>query len=240
MGVKAGTKRGPYKQNKNTQNEKTIIKNDSKKATIKKRDFNAAIERIKNNVIDENVNSVNTKKTLVRDDNSGNGENQNIGGSSFSSETQTTTFQTTSGEEKLKSFFDEYQQINEDVNSEQQKADVNTQSEVKHDFSTPQTITKNNDLKLLINGYMLLAMCDVVFPTLIRFIFGMFNPKVKRVKITDMKLEPEQREALMASADQVAAYIFEKANPLVIFVVCMGVFYGTNLQSALNNVKDDK
>lgn len=238
MGVKKGTKRGKYKTKNNLQNEKTIVKNDSQKATIKKGNFKQFIERVKNNVIDEDVNSVVNEQTMVGVNNGGNSEAKNFSSSTSSSETQTTTFQATSGEEKLKSFLDEYQQVNEETNNEQGKTE--TQTETKHDFSTPSTITKNNDLKLLINGYMLLAMCDVVFPTLIRFIFGLFNPKVKKVKITDMKLEPEQREALMASADQVAAYIFEKANPLVIFVVCMGVFYGTNLQTALNNVRDEK
>jgi hypothetical protein len=34
----------------------------------------------------------------------------------------------------------------------------------------------------------------------------------------------------------VAQYIFQKANPLVVFSICMALFYGTNFMTALNNI----
>ena len=85
---------------------------------------------------------------------------------------------------------------------------------------------------------MLLSICDVVFPYGIKFLFGLFNPKAKKVKAKDIQLEPEQRQALLGAADQVAQYVFEKANPMTIFIICMGLFYGTNFSNALNEIKD--
>ena len=78
---------------------------------------------------------------------------------------------------------------------------------------------------------------DIVFPVGIKFIFRLFNKEAKKINVNDLKLEPEQRESLRAMADQVAVYIFEKVNPLTMFVLMSAVFYGTNLQSAMQKNK---
>lgn len=134
------------------------------------------------------------------------------------------TFEQTTGEQNLDNFLNEYQEIatDEDIQNQQaQKKEVQS------------TI---NEQKIVINGFMLLAMCDFIFPLGFKFLYGFFDARAKQVQINDIKLSPEQKEALTESADQVAQYIFQKANPLVIFGVCMALFYGTNFMTALNNI----
>lgn len=220
MGVKKGTKRGPYK--KTIQNEKTIDKVDNVEiANEKPQPTNEpVIETIQNEPVVKNEISTNdlsdSIKQPISDTNNSNNE--------IKQQPERTEFQTTSGEEKLNNFFNEYQQVNDETSNN----NVSQHQQPQHD---PK-------LKMIINGYMLLSICDVVFPYGIKFLFGLFNPKAKKVKASDLKLEPEQRAALLPAADQVAQYVFEKANPMTIFIICMGLFYGTNFSNALNEIKD--
>jgi hypothetical protein len=85
---------------------------------------------------------------------------------------------------------------------------------------------------------MLLTIMDIVFPIGIKFIFGLFNKEAKSVNISALKLEPEQKESLRPMADQVAVYIFEKVNPLTMFVLMSSFYYATNLQSEINKNKE--
>ena len=220
MGVKKGAKRGPYK--KTIQNEKTIDKVDNVEiANEKPQPTNEpVIEPVQNEPIVKNeVSTDNISDGIKQPTSDTNNSNNEI-----KQQPERTEFQTTSGEEKLNSFFNEYQQVNEDPNNN----NVSQTQQPQHD---PK-------LKMIINGYMLLSICDVVFPYGIKFLFGLFNPKAKKVKASDLKLEPEQRAALLPAADQVAQYVFEKANPMTIFIICMGLFYGTNFSNALNEIKD--
>jgi hypothetical protein len=217
-GVKKGTKRGPYKRKNN---EETINKVDNVETTNEK-------PQPTNEPIIEPIQNEPIVKNEVSTDNLSDGIKQPISepinaNHEIKQPGQRTEFQPTSAEEKLNSFFNEYQQVNE--NNEEIKQNEQQQ---QHD---PK-------LKMIINGYMLLSICDVVFPYGIKFLFGLFNPKAKKVKASDLKLEPEQRQALLPAADQVAQYVFEKANPMTIFIICMGLFYGTNFSNALNEVKE--
>lgn len=220
MGVKKGTKRGPYK--KTIQNENTINKVDNVEITNEKPQptNEPVIEPIQNEPVVKNEVSTNDLSDSIKQPTSDTNNSNN----EVKQQPERTEFQTTSGEEKLNSFFNEYQQINDESNNN----NVNQQQQPQHD---PK-------LKMIINGYMLLSICDVVFPYGIKFLFGLFNPKAKKVKASDLKLEPEQRAALLPAADQVAQYVFEKANPMTIFIICMGLFYGTNFSNALNEIKD--
>jgi hypothetical protein len=135
-------------------------------------------------------------------------------------------FVQTTGEENLDNFLNEYK-------------DEATEEEIKQQFSEKETVQKVEQIdeqKIIINGYMLLAMSDFIFPLGLKFLYGFFDVRAKQIDINDVKLSPEQKEALMSSADAVAQYIFQKANPLVVFSICMALFYGTNFMTALNNI----
>lgn len=135
-------------------------------------------------------------------------------------------FVQTTGEENLENFLNEYK-------------DEATEDDLKQQLAEKETSnnqTSIDEQKIIINGYMLLAMCDFIFPLGLKFLYGFFDVRAKQVQINDIKLSPEQKEALMSSADAVAQYIFQKANPLVVFGICMSLFYGTNFMTALNSI----
>jgi hypothetical protein len=218
-GVKKGTKRGPYKKK---QNEEIINKVDSVEATTEneQKTIEPIIEPIQNEPIIKNEISSNDLSDSIEQPIS----KSNNSNDAIKQPSERTEFQQTTAEEKLNSFFNEYQQINDEPSDNKNEQPEQRQQDPK--------------LKMIINGYMLLSICDVVFPYGIKFLFGLFNPKAKKVKAKDIQLEPEQRQALLGAADQVAQYVFEKANPMTIFIICMGLFYGTNFSNALNEIKD--
>ena len=219
-GVKKGTKRGSYK--KRIKDETIINKIDSVGTTAEneQRTIEPIIEPIQNEpIIKDEISSNNLSDSVKQPISESNNSNDAI-----KQPSERTEFQQTTAEEKLNSFFNEYQQINDEP------------SDNKNEH--PEQKQQDPKLKMIINGYMLLSICDVVFPYGIKFLFGLFNPKAKKVKAKDIQLEPEQRQALLGAADQVAQYVFEKANPMTIFIICMGLFYGTNFSNALNEIKD--
>jgi hypothetical protein len=218
-GVKKGSKRGPYKKK---QNEEIFNKVDNVEITNEKPHSTnePVIEPIQNEpIIEAKISTDNLSDSVKQPISVSNNINDEIKQPSERAE-----FQQTTAEEKLNSFFNEYQQINDEPNDNKNEQPEQRQQDPK--------------LKMIINGYMLLSICDVVFPYGIKFLFGLFNPKAKKVKAKDIQLEPEQRQALLGAADQVAQYVFEKANPMTIFIICMGLFYGTNFSNALNEIKD--
>lgn len=217
-GVKKGTKRGTYKKRTN---ETIINKVDNVETTNEKPHSTnePVIEPIQNEPVIEAQISTNDLSDSIKQpvSQSNNFDNEN------KQPSERAEFQQTTAEEKLNSFFNEYQQVNDDPNDNKNE---------------PEQRQQDPKLKMIINGYMLLSICDVVFPYGIKFLFGLFNPKAKKVKAKDIQLEPEQRQALLGAADQVAQYVFEKANPMTIFIICMGLFYGTNFSNALNEIKE--
>jgi hypothetical protein len=217
-GVKKGTKRGSYKKRTH---ETIINKVDNVEITNEKPHSTnePVVEPIQNDpIIEAQISTDNLSDSIKQPIGQSNNSNDEIEQSSKRAE-----FQQTTAEEKLNSFFNEYQQINDEPNDNKNE---------------PEQKQQDPKLKMIINGYMLLSICDVVFPYGIKFLFGLFNPKAKKVKAKDIQLEPEQRQALLGAADQVAQYVFEKANPMTIFIICMGLFYGTNFSNALNEIKD--
>lgn len=224
MPVKLGTKRGSYKKKIKT-DENTINKLDNLEIANEQPIQSAndkIIESVPNETIVQNeIDSTNIEKTIQSNVSDGNNTIDEI-----KQQPQRNEFQSTSGEEKLNSFFNEYQQINDET------------TDNKNFIPDSSNPVRDEKLKMIINGYMLLSICDIVFPYGIKFLFGFFNPKAKKVNAADLKLEPEQRAALLPAADQVAQYVFEKANPMTIFIICMGLFYGTNFSNALNEIKE--
>lgn len=153
-------------------------------------------------------------------------DTENMNNETKEPEITTNNFVQTTGEENLDNFLNEYK-------------DEATDDEIKQQFSEKETVQKVDQIdeqKIIINGYMLLAMSDFIFPLGLKFLYGFFDVRAKQIDINDVKLSPEQKEALMSSADAVAQYIFQKANPLVVFSICMALFYGTNFMTALNNI----
>lgn len=225
-GVKKGTKRGPYKPRNKQSNEETINKVNIEETAVNERIEPAITEQPKIESIDT-LQDYTTNEPEILKLNTGNENTIKQSEPTKQPEPEPTkvNFTHTSGEEKLNSFFSEYQQT----------------ADEKPNDNTPQPTSNNfqNDpkMKMLINGYMLLSLCDVVFPYGIKFIFGLFDPRAKKVNAGDMKLEPEQRQALMNSADAVAQYVFEKANPMTVFIICLGLFYGSNFNDAMQRVK---
>jgi hypothetical protein len=220
MPVKLGQKRGSYKKKIKDEKIDNSINNVETPNVETQPTINNDIEQLQNEKINQNeIDSIN-RQTNVQS----NVVESNIIDNDVKQQSERTEFQQTSGEDKLNSFFNEYQQ---------------TDNEPTNDKFVPEsTPIRDEKLKMIINGYMLLSICDIVFPYGIKFLFGLFNPKAKKVSASDLKLEPEQRAALLPAADQVAQYVFEKANPMTIFIICMGLFYGTNFSNALNEIKD--
>lgn len=224
-GVKKGTKRGPYKQ-RIKKDENNTNKVNIETTTDKIGIINETIEQRKIENVDTLQDYTNNEPEISEPITSNGNTTANTINEPKQQieEPKQVNFTHTTGEEKLNSFFSEYQQVKDEKND-----------------NTPQPQQSNfqNDpkMKMLINGYMLLSLCDVVFPYGIKFLFGMFDPMAKKVNAGDMKLEPEQRQALMNSADAVAQYVFEKANPMTVFIICLGLFYGGNFNDALQRVK---
>jgi hypothetical protein len=240
MGNIKGAKRGAYKK---TTNEKLSINKVIEKSPVKSRG-------IKEIVIEKHNNRVNSvepiKSELTIDSIDDNSQKPTESVTALETETQSQTFQETSGEEKLNSFFSEYEQapsedtevktepISEPISEPQYKN--SSVENIGNQFTSSQS--SKPSLNVLVNGYMLLTIMDIVFPIGIKFIFGLFNKEAKSVNISALKLEPEQKESLRPMADQVAVYIFEKVNPLTMFVLLSSFYYATNLQSEINKNKE--
>lgn len=114
--------------------------------------------------------------------------------------------------------------------------------EYKQTETTQTRITDNetpisSEMKKLINGRMLLNMCNVVFPTLIKKIGGMFNDAIKAVDKQKLKLDKPQMDDMRECADEVAGYIFSQVNPITAFFIMLSMSYYGNLTDALNDQK---
>jgi len=239
MGNIKGAKRGAYKKTilKTETNEKIPTKKVIEKSTSKSRG-------IKETIIEKHNNRINSvepiKPEFTIDSNNGNSEEQNNGGPAFESEPQNQAFAETSGEEKLNSFFSEYEQTPENIDNNTLDNSTVVSSVPPENVGNNFTSSQSNkpSLSVLVNGYMLLTIMDIVFPIGIKFIFGLFNKEAKNVSTSSLKLEPEQKESLRPMADQVAVYIFEKVNPMIMFVLMSSFFYATNLQTEINKNKE--
>ena len=95
---------------------------------------------------------------------------------------------------------------------------------------------KNNQ-KMMINGMLLLSICDMVFPSMLKFIYKYIDTDSQKIDINKVKLDSDQKSALKDVSDYAAAYIFEKVNPLLLFFIGMGGMYYSNFTGELSNVK---
>lgn len=157
------------------------------------------------------------------------------------------------GDEKYNKFLAEYGTPNETTETiTETPKDTKTEEAEKtqnpsYDFTNNNINNGSNDLgklrqnnAMLVNGYMLLALCDFVIPNVILKIYSFIDVRASKIKVSNTKLDKDQKEALMESANICAQYIFQKVNPLVIFFVGMSVMYTTNIQSELEKIPNVK
>lgn len=117
-----------------------------------------------------------------------------------------------------------------DILSDYQEVKVN---EVKDGTPPQPTVNLSHSDTLKINGALLLILCDAFAPLLIKLIFGMFQPELKKVPINKIRLTREQKEALEPIADKCAEYVFKETNPMTMFVISIGACYYSN---AMENI----
>ena len=219
-GVQVGTKRQPYKtKNKITSLE--LQQNEITKTEIKKDLQNDSIDNITiedKKEISENVESIHEQKF--------------------------NNFLSDNGKD-----FDENDYKNEvaEIKTETKPEDLETEKK-EFDFTGVQNSQNGNvnlnamkdSQKVLINGMLLLSICDFIFPALIKFIYKYIDTNAKKVDVSKTKLDNEQRQSLKEVADYASAYIFEKVNPMIIFLIGMGAMYYTNFTGELSKVEKTK
>lgn len=83
----------------------------------------------------------------------------------------------------------------------------------------------------IIDGYMLLTICDVFFP----MIFKMFWKEAKRIKDKDIRLSKDQKEHLEPLADEIAQAALSFMDPAMLFIVVMGASYKQNIDDAIQH-----
>lgn len=168
----------------------------------------------------------------------------------------------TSGEEKLETFLKDYAPetgTNEPVTetatgteASPEKPETDNKSVEgedkptfkEHDFTETEHISVENNLseadKMVVNGRMLLALMNFIFPLLITKLFSLIDPRAGLVDRADVRLTEEQKESLEESADSAARYIFQQMNPILIFFVFSSILYADNFSIALDKIEKVK
>lgn len=127
--------------------------------------------------------------------------------------------------------------INKDKDGkEKRKYTKKIQSEVQHQSDEQQIRDANAQL---MNGSMLIGLCDFFFPTAFKFVYSniMKNPHAKKVRHKDVVLNEDQVDSIEDVSDAAARIIFAKVNPLILFFLAQSVMYGTNFKLALEDVE---
>ena len=177
----------------------------------------------KNNPTGEVKNEGNNNKSFENNiDDSDVGGNKNPKPPEEKKPTETTKPETESGKKKLADILNEYKEI--PINESQEKKEGQTGS--PNQQATAVQITQAD--KVLINGHLLLVMCDSFFPFAIKLVVGIFMPQIKKVENTKMRLTKDQRESLEPLADKCAQYIFENISPVALFVFAISSCYISN------------
>lgn len=91
---------------------------------------------------------------------------------------------------------------------------------------TSENITQNPTITPVISGYMLLLICDFVFPSLIVLIVSKASKNLKK-KITakNLKLTKEEKKELEPLSNEAVKYMFSEMHPLTAFAVSLGSVY---------------
>lgn len=81
----------------------------------------------------------------------------------------------------------------------------------------------------IIDGYMLLTICDAFFP----FILKMFFKKAKGIPDKEIRLSKDQKEHMAPIADEIAQGFLSFLDPVTLFFILQGAMYKQNLDDAL-------
>jgi hypothetical protein len=82
----------------------------------------------------------------------------------------------------------------------------------------------------VVDGYMLLTICDTFFPMIIKAFFK----KAKGIKDIDIRLSKEQKEHLTPIADDVATGLLSFLDPVTLFFILTGALYFQNTTEAIS------
>jgi hypothetical protein len=81
----------------------------------------------------------------------------------------------------------------------------------------------------IIDGYMLLTICDAFFP----FILKMFFKKAKGIPDKEIRLSKDQKEHMAPIADEIAQGFLSFLDPVTLFFILQGAMYKQNLDDAM-------
>lgn len=106
---------------------------------------------------------------------------------------------------------------------------------IQEPTAAPGAITSplENAARSIIDGYMLLTICDVFFP----MVFKMFWKEAKKLKDKDIRLSKDQKEHLEPLADEIAQAALSFMDPAMLFIVLVGASYKQNIDDAIQSNK---
>lgn len=118
------------------------------------------------------------------------------------------------------------------IDSEKGKTDLKTflsDFKTENPTSTQPTaegITNNTNMSPVISGYMLLLICDFVFPSVIVLVIGKLSKNLKKkIVAKNLKLTKEEKKELEPLANEAVKYMFSDMHPLTAFAVSLGSIY---------------
>jgi hypothetical protein len=82
----------------------------------------------------------------------------------------------------------------------------------------------------VVDGYMLLTICDTFFPMIIKAFFK----KAKGIKDSEIRLSKEQKEHMTPIADDVATGLLSFLDPVTLFFILTGALYFQNTTEAIS------
>lgn len=109
-------------------------------------------------------------------------------------------------------------------------------AETKPEAPAP-TATEAESLANIVNGYMLLIICDVVIAGGVLTLFKMFDKSLKSIEVNSIGLSNEQRKKLEPLADKVAISLLGNVSPIALFTLTLGAIYYTNILEQKEKVK---
>lgn len=147
------------------------------------------------------------------------------------------------GEEQFndwKKEFSDVTPVQKDFVTQKREEIANDENKPKQKRGRPVESKLNNANAALVNGTMLIAMCDFFFPGAFKLIYKYIfkNQHASKVKHADVKLTEDQVNSISDVSDEAAKVIFEKVNPIVLFALSMSIMYGLNFKMAVDNIED--
>jgi hypothetical protein len=93
----------------------------------------------------------------------------------------------------------------------------------------------------LFNGLFLLKIFNFIFPALLKSVLVLFGvSKAKKLKVANLKLEPDEQEDFEDIADEAAPYIFGKIHPMILGITLFGYTYVRKAMVELDAIPDEE